>query len=103
MTKTIQTLELETLSTISGGADNGRAGYTAEDVGQGVLWGAAGATAGAAGGPIGAGLGGAAGFGAGIMSRNVSNLSNAVGDLWRESGRGRELDRQRAAMQQRRK
>ncbi|MEO8702417.1 MAG: hypothetical protein ABI867_20405 [Kofleriaceae bacterium] len=97
---TIHTIDLDNLATVTGG-DGQRAGYTAEDLGQGVLWGAAGATAGAAGGPIGAGLGGAAGFGAGFMSRNVTNLSNGLRDLWSESARGRELDRQRAARSRR--
>jgi len=82
------------------GGDNQRASYNAEDLGQGILWGAAGATAGTAGGPIGAGLGGAAGFGAGVMSRNVTNLSNGLRDLWNERQRGAELDRQ---LQQRRR
>jgi hypothetical protein len=95
-----QSIELCTLATVNGGADNQRASYNAEDLGQGILWGAAGATAGAAGGPIGAGLGGAAGFGAGFMSRNVTNLSNGLRDLWNERQRGAELDRQ---LQQRRR
>ena len=88
------TIDLETLSTICGGQGPQRAGYNAEDLGQGLLWGAAGATAGAAGGPIGAGLGGAAGFGAGFMSRNVNNLTSGLSDLWRERQRGAALDKQ---------
>ncbi|HEY0195265.1 MAG TPA: hypothetical protein VGC42_29320 [Kofleriaceae bacterium] len=94
-------IDASLLSTVSGGADNPRAGYNAEDVGQGLLWGAAGATAGSTAGPIGAGLGGAAGFGAGFMSRNVTNLSNAVGDLWNERSRGAQLDRQIQQQRQR--
>jgi hypothetical protein len=88
------TIDPTKLTSICGGQGPARAGYNAEDVGQGLLWGAAGATAGAAGGPIGAGLGGAAGFGAGFMSRNVNNLTGAISDLWRERQRGAALDKQ---------
>jgi len=101
--KAIESIEVMQLANVCGGAGQERAGYNAEDVGQGVLWGAAGATAGAAGGPIGAGLGGAAGFGAGFMSRNVNNLSRGVSDLYSEWQRGRSLDQQRQQMQQRRR
>jgi hypothetical protein len=94
MMKNNASIDLAALASVAGGQGPARAGYNAEDVGQGVLWGAAGATAGAAGGPIGAGLGGAAGFGAGFMSRNVNNLTSGLSDLWRERQRGAALDAQ---------
>jgi hypothetical protein len=89
----IETIESAELCHVVGAADQQRASYTWGD----WVRGGAGALLGTlTGGPI----GGVVGFGAGFMSRNVTELGNAVDDLNRERQRGQQLDQRRQQMQQ---
>ncbi len=82
MSEQLETISIDRLAKVSGGTD----GYTKEDVknaGQGAL-------VGARRGPLGALFGAAGGF----MKRKAGELVDETRNLWNESQRSRQLDKQ---------
>jgi hypothetical protein len=91
----MNTIDLNTLATVTGGAGPQDKGYNAGDL---VRGGAGALLGGLTGGPLGAVVGGGGGF----MSRKVGELADGVTDLMRERDRGKQLDAQLKAVQQKR-